>query len=144
MRTKGSTAAVTSHEELLSLADRLATVYATYQGAEEVFAPDALFDVNVPTWRFQVEGPEAFFSWLKGYSPDGYGIRIVRATPTASGFVVELEGEYSPHGHDLYFRNLLLCEVRDGRITELVFYCTGDWDAETRARQLAEAPMVNR
>jgi hypothetical protein len=32
--------------------------------------------------------------------------------------------------------------VRDGRITDVVGYCNGAWDAELRARQAAEAPML--
>lgn len=142
MQAKEATMAGTRDDEMLALADRLATVYATYRGADEVFTPDALFDINVPAWRFQVEGADGFLSWLKGESSDGYGIRILRAAPTASGFAVEIEGEYAPHGHELYFRNLLLCQVRDGRISEVVFYCTGDWDAETRAHQREHAPMI--
>ena len=38
-------------------------------------------------------------------------------------------------------RRLWLCEVRDGRITEVVGYCNGGWDDELRARHAAEAPM---
>ncbi|HEX2063124.1 MAG TPA: hypothetical protein VHE80_01745 [Acidimicrobiales bacterium] len=145
MSARGSATTTTAgvdHEDALRLADRLASVYATYQGTEEVFTPDVLFDVNVPAWRFQVQGADAFFSWLRGHSPEGYGITLVRAVPTSSGFVAEVEGEYRPHGVDLYFRNLLLCEVEDDRISEVVFFCTGDWDPGTRARQAAEAPMV--
>ena len=142
MATKGSTVETT--RDLMALADRFATAYATYRGADAVFAPNVLFDINVPGWRFQVSGADAFFSWLQGHSPDGYGIRIARTTPTASGFVVEVEGEYAPHGHGLFFRNLIECEVRAGRISEVVYFCTGDWDPDTRARWLAEPPMVNR
>jgi len=141
MATKEST--VDTSRDLMMLADRFASAYATYQGGEAIFAPDVLFDVNVPGWRFQVEGADAFFSWLRGHSPAGYGIRLVRATPTASGFVVEVEGEYAPHGHELYFRNLIACEVRDGIISEVVYYCTGDWDPDTRARWLTDPPLVN-
>jgi ketosteroid isomerase-like protein len=39
-------------------------------------------------------------------------------------------------------RRLWLCEVRDGRITEVVGYCNGGWDAELRARHAVEAPML--
>ena len=39
-------------------------------------------------------------------------------------------------------RRLWLCEVRDGRITEVVGYCNGGWDEELRARHAAEAPML--
>lgn len=142
MASKGSTVETT--RDLMAMADGFATAYATYRDAEGLFAPDVLFDINVPGWRFQVEGAGAFFDWLRGHSPDGYGIRIVRAAPTATGFVVEVEGEYAPHGEELYFRNLIACHVRDGRIAEVVYYCTGDWDPPTRARWLAEPPMLDR
>ena len=39
-------------------------------------------------------------------------------------------------------RRLWLCEVRDGRITEVVGYCSGEWDEALRARHAIEAPMV--
>jgi hypothetical protein len=33
--------------------------------------------------------------------------------------------------------------LRDlGRIAELVLYCTGDWDPQTRARHAAQSPMI--
>jgi ketosteroid isomerase-like protein len=35
-----------------------------------------------------------------------------------------------------------LCEVRDGRITEVLGYCNGGWDAALRARHAVEAPML--
>ena len=43
---------------------------------------------------------------------------------------------------DVVARRLWLCEVRDGRITEVVGYCNGGWDDELRARHAAEAPML--
>ena len=39
-------------------------------------------------------------------------------------------------------RHLDLCEVRDGRIVEIVSYCNGGWDDALRTRQAAEAPML--
>ncbi len=39
---------------------------------------------------------------------------------------------------------MILCEVRDGQITEAVVYCNGGWDADVRARQAAEAPMLRQ
>ncbi len=45
-------------------------------------------------------------------------------------------------GQDLSARRLWLCEVRDGRITEVVGYCTGEWNPELRARHAAKAPML--
>jgi hypothetical protein len=64
--------------------------------------------------------------------------RILRVVPTATGFVMEHEeistGEVA--------RRLILCDVRDGRITDVVVYCNGGWDDELRARHADEAPML--
>ena len=65
--------------------------------------------------------------------------RLLRVVPTATGFV--MEHEETAHGE--VARRLWLCEVRDGRITEVVGYCNGGWDAELRRPALAvEAPML--
>jgi hypothetical protein len=125
------------------LADRVADLLRTYRGAD-VFAPDALFDINVPIWRFQVRGAERFLAWLQGYAPHGYSITVTRVIETTSGFVMEIEGEYEHHGIPLFFRNLYVAELANNQITELSFWCTGDWDPETRARHEVEAPMLRR
>lgn len=125
------------------IAKGLVQVLETYQGAEEVFATDAFFDVNVPTWRFQLETPDAFVAWLQEFCPDGYRISARTPLPTASGFVIEVEGEYSDdHGAALFFRNLYVCAVEDGRISDVSFWCTGDWDAETREHHKAEVRLL--
>ena len=45
-------------------------------------------------------------------------------------------------GDELTARRMWLCEVRDGRIAEVVGYCSGEWDEALRARHAAEAPML--
>ena len=125
------------------LGSRLADMLRDYERLE-IFAPDALFDINVPTWRFQLRGVQRFVGWLQGYDPRGYRITVTRELPTDTGFVLEIEGEYEHHGMPLFFRNLYVCDVADGRITDVSFWCTGDWDPETRARYDAEAPRIRR
>lgn len=132
----------TDVEVAAEMTERLASVLRTYEGIEELFADRAFFDVNIPQFRFQVEKPESFFSWLKGYAPDGYRITVVRSLPTATGFIAEVEGEYERHGHDLFFRNLYICDVDQGRISEVGFWCTGDWDEQDLAHWRAHAPMI--
>jgi len=51
-----------------------------------------------------------------------------------------MEHEETAHGE--VARRLWLCEVRDGRITEVLGYCNGGWDAALRARHAVEAPML--
>ena len=69
----------------------------------------------------------------------------MRTIPTVTGFVTEFVGRHQENGEEMTDRKILLCEVRDGRIAELTVYCSGDWDAELRARHAAEtqrsAPM---
>ncbi|MFQ6026330.1 MAG: hypothetical protein ACE5Q6_02320 [Dehalococcoidia bacterium] len=69
-------------------------------------------------------------------------IDILRTVPTASGFVTEHEEHQDVDGHELTARRLWLCEVREGRITEVVGYCSGEWNEELRERHAVEAPMI--
>jgi hypothetical protein len=130
----------------LATVERLSTAFNrcfdTLDVDEDVFAPDVLFDLLPPFWRFQVQGPGAFERQLRAIAGDGeQHARILRTVPTASGFAMEHE-EIHLGEHREVARRLWLCEVHDGRITEAVGYCNGGWDDELRARQSAEAPMV--
>ena len=48
--------------ELLS--ERFNEVFGTFEAGPDLFAPDAFFDLNMPVWRFQLQGPEAFGAQL--------------------------------------------------------------------------------
>ena len=129
--------------DVKELANGVARVLETYDAVEEVFTPDAFFDINVPTWRFQLDSPAAFIAWLQEYCPQGYRITARPPIGTASGFVLEVEGEYADHhGAQLFFRNLYVCVVQDGRIKEMSFWCTGDWDEETREHHKAAVRLL--
>lgn len=108
----------------------------------DVFTEDLFLDGHPPYWRFQLQGIEAFAGWLRGYVADGGEASVVRAIPTESGFVSELVGRHGSDGEEMTDRKIVLCEVRDGRVSEMTVYCSGDWDAELRARHAAEAPMI--
>ena len=126
-----------------AVVDRLSAAFnrcfATFDPGEDVFAPEAFFDLLPPFWRFQLQGPEAFAAQLKAVAGGrATSARVLRVVPTATGFALEHEevagGEVA--------RRLWLCEVRDGRITEVLGYCNGGWDDALRARHAAEAPML--
>ncbi len=123
------------------LSERLADVFRTAD-VGDVLAEDVFLDGHPPLWRFQLEGREVFAAWLQGYSPDGAEIRVVRTIPTVSGFVTEFLGRHEERGEEFTDRKILLCEVRGRRIAELTVYCSGDWNAELRARHAAEAPIL--
>ena len=131
-----------SPETAERLSQQFAEVFQTLDAGEHVFSPDALFDLNMPVWRFQLLGPRAFESQLKQIVEGEVRIDVLRTVATTSGFVTEHEEHQNVHGQDLTARRLWLCEVQNGRITKSIGYCSGEWDEELRARHAAEAPMI--
>jgi hypothetical protein len=123
------------------LSERLADVFRTAD-VGDLFTEDVFLDGHPPLWRFQLQGREEFAAWLQGYSPDGAETTVVRTVPTVSGFVAEFVGRHVEGDEAITDRKILLCEVRHGRIADLTIYCSGDWDAELRARHAAEAPIL--
>ena len=115
--------------------------FETLDAGEDLFAPDAFFDLLPPLWRFQLQGPDAFAAQLRAIAEGRPSARVLRVVPTATGFV--MEHEETQHGAPVEVaRRLWLCEVRDGRISEVVGYCNGGWDDALRARHATEAPML--
>ncbi len=117
--------------------------FSDFEAPEDLFAPDAFFDLLPPLWRFQFVGPgTAFTSQLRSIAEGPVEVEIVRTVPTASGFLTEhVETQHTPHGV-VTARRLHVCDVRDGRIESVTTYCNGGWDDELRARHAAEAPML--
>ena len=135
-------AASTDFETTERLSVGFADVFQTFNAGDDIFAPDAFFDLNMPVWRFQLEGAEAFASQIEKILEGPTRIEILRTVPTVSGFVTEHEEHQDVGGQDMTARRLWLCEVQGGRITEAVGYCSGEWDEELRARHALEAPMI--
>jgi hypothetical protein len=123
------------------LSERLADVFRTAD-VGDVLTDDVFLDGHPPFWRFQLAGRDIFAAWLKGYSPDGADITVVRTIPTATGFVTELVGRHDENDEEMTDRKIIVCEVRGDRVAELTVYCSGDWDAELRARHAAEATII--
>jgi hypothetical protein len=114
--------------------------FETLDAPADLFTPDVFVDLYPPFWHFQVEGREAFGEQLRAIASPPVTARVLRVVPSETGFL--LEHEETQHGADEVARRLWLCEVRDGRIAEVVGYCNGGWDAALRARHAAEAPML--
>jgi hypothetical protein len=124
------------------LSERFHDTFRTFDAGEDAFAADAFFDLNMPVWRFQLQGREAFGAQLRTINEGPARVDILRTVPTVSGFVTEHEEHQDVDGRHVSARRLWLCEVRDGRIVEVVGYCSGEWDEELRARHAVEAPMI--
>ena|SRR5688572_3011080 len=110
--------------------------------AYAVFDDDVFCDINVPEWRFQMQGVAAADEWLKSELPDGARVPSWRSDPTADGVVVEIDERYDRDGVEISSRNIHRLEVRDGKVTSWTMYCTGEWTPERRERQAREAPML--
>ena len=126
------------------LSRRFAGVFENPDSATDVLSPDVFFDLNMPVWRMQLQGPEAFSAQLEQINEGDVRIDVLRTVPTVTGFVTEHEEHQQVDGQDLTARRLWLCEMEGGRIIEAVGYCSGEWDAELRARHAVEAPMIRR
>ncbi len=116
--------------------------FETFEADAAIFAEDAFFDLNMPVWRFQLQGRDAFAEQLAKIAEGPVRIDILRTVPTLSGFVTEHIEHQDVGGEDHSARRMWLCEVEEGRITEVVGYCSGEWDEELRVRHAAEAPML--
>ncbi len=123
------------------LAERMADLFRTGV-VDDVVTDDLFLDGHPPLWRFQLQGRRAFADWLSGYAPDGSSVTVVRTVPTVDGFVAELVGEHLEDGVPMTDRKIVLCAVTGGAISEMVVYCSGDWDPELRARHAAETELL--
>ena len=139
--TKQRTTA-TNVDAVERLSRGFAGVFENPDSAHNVLAADVFVDLNMPVWRFQLQGAAAFAAQLEQINEGQVRIKILRTVPTVSGFVTEHEEHQAVHGQDLTARRMWLCEVRDGQIVEATGYCSGEWDEELRARHAAEAPMI--
>jgi hypothetical protein len=124
------------------LSARFHEAFQTFEAGDDVFAPEVFCDLNMPEWRFQLQGRDAFAAQLEHINEGPSRVEVLRTVPTTSGFVTEHIEHQDVDGEDHSARRLILCEVVRGRIAEVTVYCTGEWNDELRARHSAEAPMI--
>lgn len=65
-----------------------------------------------------------------------------RCDATATGFVLEFEERWEQDGKDWYSRKMVRADAPLGAVSAFSVYCTGDWDAEHRARHAAEVTLL--
>ena len=125
-------------------ADRLRKVMDTLDRAaiEDLYATDALLDANVPSWRFQRKGVEEITQQYGQWFPRGVSVEAFREWPAPFGSVIEMaQREPDGKGGELYSRQMHVMFAGGDKVERHVLYCTGTWDAETEAKQKAEAPI---
>jgi ketosteroid isomerase-like protein len=92
---------------------------------QELFAPDAAAEFVFPGVRFRVHGPAAIAEARTSSAPNGATVLETSAEPTPSGFVAQVAYRTNEPDGPTRYRTVSVVHVTDGRITELVHYCTG-------------------
>ena len=109
-----------------------------------LFAPDAFADLTFPHWRIQVQGAGEMDRLKTEMHPPSGRTRIEGVRRTEQGFVLRVEERWESDGQQWYCREVFLCDLDErGRITELSYYCSGDWD-EARVAEHAQAVTLLR
>lgn len=107
-----------------------------------LFTDDVFVDFTPPQWRLQAQGvPDTAAIRRNGHPSPGRVTRL-RYDPTPTGFVLEWAEEWDGSGDRWYCREMLRAEVRDGAISDLSVYCTGDWSSSQVARHAREVHLI--
>jgi hypothetical protein len=139
---------VTAVAERADLVDAPPVVHKFVHWLETTELPDGLFtedvfaDFTPPGWRLQASGIEASVAIRRAGHPCPGTVPRLRYDPIPTGFVLELEEEWDDEAGHWYCREMFRADVRDGSISMLSIYCTGDWDEAHVARHRAEVRLI--
>jgi hypothetical protein len=114
----------------------------TTEVPDGLFADDAFIDLTLPRWRVQAAGRDATVAVRAQNHPAPGTVTRLRHDPIPTGFVLEFEEEWDENGEHWYARELIRADVRDGSITDLSAYCTGDWDRHRVAEHRAAETLL--
>lgn len=98
-----------------------------------LFTVDVFCDFTLPLWRLQAQGIDAVVALRHQGHPWPGTISRWRCDPTPTGFVFEFEERWQVDRKNWYARELARADVKDGSISHLSIYCTGDWDEKQMA-----------
>jgi hypothetical protein len=128
--------------ELAELAGSFVTWLETGIRPADLFTEDIFADLSVPQWRLQTEGVDATFHLREDSHPFPGKVRIEALDRTSRGFLIQFEERWNTDGQQWYCREQIHCIVADGRISELVIYCTGDWDEKTQSAHAGQVRLL--
>lgn len=117
---------------------------ADYVSLTERYAPDALLDVNLPTWRFQLQGSDTIAQYFTEQAEPLSNVSCTQLRELVAGDAISVESEFrfdGPGGGGLW-RCIDVLRIVGDEIVEHTQFCTGCWTPTDIARQAAEAPMV--
>ncbi|MFN2419330.1 MAG: nuclear transport factor 2 family protein [Candidatus Limnocylindria bacterium] len=117
---------------------------ADYPSLADLYAANAVLDMNLPTWRFQHQGADRIVSYFRHQTGSLTDLRCTysRAVSTDDIVVVESECRFDGDDGEYLWRCVDIFAVANSCITRHTQYCTGCWKPGDIARQAAEAPMV--
>ena len=124
------------------LAGELVRWLETGTRPEGMFSPDVFCDLSVPLWRFQTRGEDAAFGIREQSHPFTGTVHVEALDRTSRGFLVQFEERWQAQGQQWYCREQIHCIVTAGRISELVIYCTGDWDQALQVRHAQQVTLL--
>ena len=107
-----------------------------------LFTADVFCDFTMPKWRLQAQGIEGVVALRKAGHPGSGQVPRWRCDPTEVGFVLEFEERWVQDGKDWYSREMVRADALKGTISEFSVYCTGDWDADHRAKHAAAVALL--
>ncbi len=117
---------------------------ADWETLADCYAPDVLLDVDLPAWRFQLQGREVVRAYLVEHTG---GLRNLRCTHhrshlVATGLIVEEEMRFDEDEGESLWRAVDIFHVVGDAVVEHDQYCTGTWTPADVRRQAADAPML--
>lgn len=132
--------------ETTTIADRLVSAVrdADWDAVTSTYAPDVLLDMNLPMWRFQVQGREAATQYFVEQIARFTNLRTTqhRVHRSADTLVIEEEMRFDGDGGEHLWRAVDIFRLDGDTVAEHTQYCTGCWTPDVIERQGAEAPMV--
>ena len=131
-----------TQQEALVLAQRLIEFLETGAVPDGLFTPDVFCDFTMPKWRLQSEGIAGLVALRKAGHPGPGKVPRWRCDATATGFVLEFEERWEQDGKDWYSREMARADAPHGAVSALSVYCTGDWDADHRAKHAASVRLI--
>jgi hypothetical protein len=129
-----------------TVADRLVDAMraADWNAIAETFAPDVLLDMNLPTWRFQLQGRDAAARYLVEQTGGLPNLHLVglQVHTTPGGVIIEEEMRFDGDDGEYLWRAVDIFRIDGEQVVEHTQYCTGCWPPDQIKRQADEAPMV--
>jgi predicted SnoaL-like aldol condensation-catalyzing enzyme len=132
--------------QTVSVADRLIDAMrdADWEAVARTYAADVLLDMNLPTWRFQLQGRDAASQYLVEQVNGLPNLRLTQEQVhrTDHGVIIEEEMRFDGEDGEYLWRAIDIFRIDGDAVVEHVQYCTGCWPPDQIARQADEAPMV--